>query len=588
MRSFETSKSRGDMDNIEVLYVEDNQSDIELLKSISEINTPEIEFESSGSLTEIEAKLRNGVDVIICDYKLVGFDGERVFRVAQEICPDVPFIFFSGTIGEERAVKLIRDGATDFVLKENILKIPFVIKRALQEIELKKKKNHFENELSKKNELLHSLFDSLTDLVIVKGEHGHITKVNKAFCNYFKTSPENTKFKREEYFLPSKYVDIGDNHVMATGSPYHFTSVYVNDLGQERVLECTKYPLIMENETKGIISVFRDISDQVQLAEESEKDKQMLLQAEYQSDIGSFEFNKVDETLATSANLRKMLGLHNRKVISLKTILSCVHPEDRGIFFEEFTKFLDNNTDFNIEHRYVKQNEKGEFGYCLTAIKVYPWKDNFKYYGTVRETTEIREASIASLSIQEKEQNRISIELHDNVAQKLSASSMYLSTNNSDLNKVKKLIDDAIHDIRTLSRNLNSGFSENDNLKEALKYLISFSPGSDIIEIQNNYDDQRISLFVKSQVYRILQEAINNSLKHGKPSKIKISIQQHRNKMILNYQDNGVGFDDTSKINGTGIKNMKERVRNCNGLFNLSSKKGGGIKIEIIVPLEDV
>jgi DNA-binding NtrC family response regulator len=72
-------------------------------------------------------------EVILADYCLPGFSGGEAFKIAQEDYPDIPFIFWSGVIGDEAAVELIKQGATDYVLKDRPARLPAVILRALAE-----------------------------------------------------------------------------------------------------------------------------------------------------------------------------------------------------------------------------------------------------------------------------------------------------------------------------------------------------------------------------------------------------------------------------------------------------------------------
>jgi DNA-binding NtrC family response regulator len=74
-------------------------------------------------------------DVILSDYHLPGFSGEAALAIAQERYPDVPFIIWSGVLGDEAAVALIKQGATDYVLKDRPARLPSVIGRALAETE---------------------------------------------------------------------------------------------------------------------------------------------------------------------------------------------------------------------------------------------------------------------------------------------------------------------------------------------------------------------------------------------------------------------------------------------------------------------
>jgi CheY-like chemotaxis protein len=83
----------------------------------------------------IEQLAAFGPDVILSDYRLPGFSGQDAFKIAQEGYPDIPFIFWSGVLGDEAAVELIKQGATDYVLKDRPARLPTVILRALAEAE---------------------------------------------------------------------------------------------------------------------------------------------------------------------------------------------------------------------------------------------------------------------------------------------------------------------------------------------------------------------------------------------------------------------------------------------------------------------
>src|SRR3982074_1518582 len=76
-------------------------------------------------------------DLILSDFSLPQFDGLRALEIAVARAPETPFIFVSGTIGEERAIDALRRGATDYVLKTNMARLPAVVERALREASLR-------------------------------------------------------------------------------------------------------------------------------------------------------------------------------------------------------------------------------------------------------------------------------------------------------------------------------------------------------------------------------------------------------------------------------------------------------------------
>ena len=86
-------------------------------------------------------------DVILSDYHLPGFSGEIALKIAQEECRDVPFIFWSGVLGDEAAVALIKQGATDYVLKDRPARLPSVIRSAIAEAALRARLAHLDDQL---------------------------------------------------------------------------------------------------------------------------------------------------------------------------------------------------------------------------------------------------------------------------------------------------------------------------------------------------------------------------------------------------------------------------------------------------------
>jgi DNA-binding NtrC family response regulator len=86
-------------------------------------------------------------DIILSDYHLPGFSGQEALKIAQERYPDTPFIIWSGVLGDDAAVELIKQGATDYVLKDRPARLPSVILRALAELEQRAQLANLEDQL---------------------------------------------------------------------------------------------------------------------------------------------------------------------------------------------------------------------------------------------------------------------------------------------------------------------------------------------------------------------------------------------------------------------------------------------------------
>jgi two-component system sensor histidine kinase UhpB len=126
---------------IKLLILEHDENDLELL--IYELKKGALDFSPNivGNKEQfIQALTEFCPDVILSDYSLPGFDGISAFHIKQQICPDVPFIIVSGTIGEENAVELIKNGVTDYSIKDKLFTVIPKIKRAIQEASERREK----------------------------------------------------------------------------------------------------------------------------------------------------------------------------------------------------------------------------------------------------------------------------------------------------------------------------------------------------------------------------------------------------------------------------------------------------------------
>lgn len=130
-----------------ILIVEHDVNDIELM--LYELRKGEIDFESEivQNQDDYIESIKNFVpDVILSDYSLPAFNGVRAFEIRETICPHIPFIFVSGTIGEENSIELIKNGLTDYVIKDKLFTLASKIKRALKEANEKQKRDKAEQE----------------------------------------------------------------------------------------------------------------------------------------------------------------------------------------------------------------------------------------------------------------------------------------------------------------------------------------------------------------------------------------------------------------------------------------------------------
>jgi len=121
-------------ENLRVLLLEDNPQDAELIQN--ELKKAEFVFTLLVVDTQkayIEALDDFCPDIILSDYDLPSFTGAEVLQIKKLRCPDIPFILVTGAVGEERAIEILKGGATDYVLKNNLTRLIPAFWRALHE-----------------------------------------------------------------------------------------------------------------------------------------------------------------------------------------------------------------------------------------------------------------------------------------------------------------------------------------------------------------------------------------------------------------------------------------------------------------------
>ncbi len=201
----------------------------------------------------------------------------------------------------------------------------------------------------------------------------------------------------------------------------------------------------------------------------------------------------------------------------------------------------------------------------------------------------------AVIEAQEAERALVSHELHDNVNQVLSTVKMYTEhclevfpDNRELLEKSVELLSQSIAEIRALSRRLSAPSLGGISLDESIGDLIDTVAATTRVEISLNIiglERAKIDPDLHLSIYRILQEHLNNVMRHSRANKLTITIQRKNKNLQIEAVDDGVGFDDRKKVKGIGITNMITRTESMQGQFEIISAPGKGCTMRAIFPL---
>jgi len=199
----------------------------------------------------------------------------------------------------------------------------------------------------------------------------------------------------------------------------------------------------------------------------------------------------------------------------------------------------------------------------------------------------------AVIDMQEHERDRIAKDLHDELGVLLSTTKLYLTYDEPQgehaqhLVKATHLLDEAIDKLRTIARNLSSDHLAKFGLERSILDMVNQVEVVTDIDIQFNCQPNLKQQFtVELQLFRIVCELLNNTLKHAKASAIHIDLMAVEHVLHLNFRDDGCGFNSDAKAegNGLGLQTLSGRVQLLDGKMNVQSEVGNGTQISITLP----
>lgn len=204
----------------------------------------------------------------------------------------------------------------------------------------------------------------------------------------------------------------------------------------------------------------------------------------------------------------------------------------------------------------------------------------------------LRAFSSQLLENQENERQRIAKELHDSIGQYLLfiKNKIQKLGTESEISSLKSYVDEAIHEVRAISKDLYPNQLEKYGLEAAIESLCTKISDSSAIFISADLEgiDRKIEKSQSISIYRIIQECINNAMKHSKAESMRIVSKFEKGYLSLSIMDNGVGFDrvaaDDKKLFSFGLINIEERVKLLGGYFLIDTAPGKGTKINIKIP----
>ncbi|SHF01985.1 PAS domain S-box-containing protein [Cnuella takakiae] len=311
--------------------------------------------------------------------------------------------------------------------------------------------------------------------------------------------------------------------------------------------------------------------------------------------------------------LRRLYGIEPGLVAAnVHDWLGRIHPDDRAKVMEVIDKILaDNKNDtFDVEYRFhrddgndvflqdrgvIIRDESGKPLRMIGAAQDISERKRLEAELLEQELDRQRLISQATIDTQEQERAEIGRELHDNVNQVLTTTKLYLemAQNNADLKdeliqKASANIILVINEIRQLSRSLMDPSIGDLGLIASIRDLIGNINLTRKMRIRFSCDEALDNLLDESRkvtIFRIVQEAMSNIIRHAKATEVVVKLKQSGDAVLLHVSDNGIGFDPNGIKSGIGLKNIRNRVYLVKGNLQIIAAPGKGCTLKIHIPI---
>lgn len=299
-----------------------------------------------------------------------------------------------------------------------------------------------------------------------------------------------------------------------------------------------------------------------------------------------------------NAEMARLFGLEQPEQLVGWNIDAAVQYTGRGIV-EDFIA-----ADYRLRNKevVVRRGEESARHFIINTIGVVEDGYLVGLWGSSTEVTDRVELERRMVTALEQQQQRIGRDLHDSVGQLLTGVRMlaqnvadrYFGDESPGRNQIEKIIgyaNEAAQHVSDLQRGLMPVQMERGGLAQALKELASNTNVFPDLECIYVHDDEAdvTDQEVKLQLYRIAQEATNNAVKHAEASYIKIMLKAQDDRLVLQIEDDGVGFDlKASRSKSLGLHSMYYRARSINASLEIDAEPGMGTTIHCEVPWSEI
>ncbi|MDB5276448.1 MAG: hypothetical protein JWR61_1403 [Ferruginibacter sp.] len=593
--------------NLKVLMLEDNPDDAEIIQRLLKKEKIDCEF----CLAMDKAKFLQALDdfspeVILSDHSIPQFNSSDALKIAREKLPGIPFIMVTGAVSEEFAAGIIKQGADDYILKDRMTRLPAAIRTALFQKRATKEITDYKYALDK------------SAIVAITDKKGMILYANENFCRISKYNAEELIGQDHRIinsgFHPATYIKDLWAHISKGKS---WTGEFCNKAKDDSIYWVDTHIVPFLNDRAHpyqYLAITQDITNRKKAEEALRLSEIRLIEAQAIAHIANWEIDLIQNIHTWSDELYRIFDLHKFEVQPSTEILLSFMRSDNGGEAKMLTEALQRFTDGKIDFRFKLQNGKKRYGHIEWRFDFDTRGKPYRVFGILQDITERKQAEEsvkllenkilnqrtqeqkkivrAVLKGQEKERNFIARELHDNVNQILAGCKLYLGSAGKKDDGIKELIkypmqliDLSIEEIRQLCQQLVSpqkGIDFKEQIQDVL-YKLGQNTGI-LTSFTYAVEQDLIPHELQLNIYRIIQELLNNASKYSDAKSIHVSITATGGFISITVADDGKGFNKKIKRQGIGISNIIYRAECFSGKVSINSSPGKGCRVHIKMP----
>ena len=341
---------------LKTMMVEDSAADAELLAMALQAAGFDPEWTRVDNERDFRAGLNPSLQIVFSDFSMPNFSAARVLQLLKEENFTAPCIIVSGTIGEEQVAEMLKSGATDYVLKDRLDRVAFVVQRALRESRDRAERRHAEEQVRIRTMAL----EAAANGILITDRDGKILWANRAFSDLTGYTLEQALNQNARLLQSGEHPETFYRDLWETILAGRVWRGGITNRRKDGSLYCedmTITPVRAGGEISHFIAVKQDITErkQAEAALKSAQEKLNRLLAHSPAVIYSLRLENEKWLLVwVSENIKQLCGYNSEEVRSSEWWAERVHPEDRRLTLSEDTRLLTSghsNKEYRFKHR---------------------------------------------------------------------------------------------------------------------------------------------------------------------------------------------------------------------------------------------